>query len=442
MVIRIPGAFEIPLSGGDNLKDYISTATLPPLKFNLQFPLALPPPGHKSHKNRLNVRAESSRRLQCMTMCNYPTIHVEIEKFIEARVPKAPLVTPRGIKIPAPKLTVPCEGFNIMDPDWPPIEDLPSLATKQFPMVLETAEGIMRHIAFKEQDKTTNISDWAMYPNVTDSVDDIMACYLWSRPSKYKHRPSLIIMAQPPWILSERDIQTFLGCRNFPSFDILCKLGIRSEYRVWGQLYDMCTANKTPWFVLTNYQSWVFGVFSRGWTNVFIVSNQRHDSIRPTVLETLLYWICSSMALFIGSFEDAFDPPELSEIVFNPSHLGDGPVGPQAPPSVVSESAWTGMSGDATSSAHVRLSSPSVVSSISTSTQKSTKANSLTQATRDAIKIWHDDDEFGGDDMTERYAASEAGSVQTSKNVETVPPQGPSAWLDPHSAQPYSSYRS
>ena len=30
------------------------------------------------------------------------------------------------------------------------------------------------------------------------------------------------------------------------------------------QLYDICIAKDSPYFVVTNYYGWVFGVFSRG----------------------------------------------------------------------------------------------------------------------------------------------------------------------------------
>jgi hypothetical protein len=30
------------------------------------------------------------------------------------------------------------------------------------------------------------------------------------------------------------------------------------------QLYDICVAKESPYFVVTNYYGWVFGVFSKG----------------------------------------------------------------------------------------------------------------------------------------------------------------------------------
>ena len=42
-----------------------------------------------------------------------------------------------------------------------------------------------------------------------------------------------------------------LGLRDVPDPNVI-------------KVYDVCVARDCPWFVLTNYFGWVFGVFSKG----------------------------------------------------------------------------------------------------------------------------------------------------------------------------------
>ena len=69
--------------------------------------------------------------------------------------------------------------------------------------------------------------------------------------------------------------------------------------------------NNTHWFVLTNYNLWVFGHFSSGaccsllfalpslivfsgWTTAFVSPVFNYDSETPTVMECLTFWLASA----------------------------------------------------------------------------------------------------------------------------------------------------
>jgi len=52
------------MQGTDNLRRYIADTTLPPMPLGSSVPL--PPAGHKSHRNALQVRSENYRVLEQM----------------------------------------------------------------------------------------------------------------------------------------------------------------------------------------------------------------------------------------------------------------------------------------------------------------------------------------------------------------------------------------
>jgi hypothetical protein len=69
---------------------------------------------------------------------------------------------------------------------------------------------------------------------------------------------------------------------QFPLFNDSGRTRLKDNERIWGkvsryftstsptplncvlQLYDICVSRDTPYFAVTNYYGWVFGVFSKG----------------------------------------------------------------------------------------------------------------------------------------------------------------------------------
>jgi len=80
--------------------------------------------------------------------------------------------------------------------------------------------------------------------------------------------------------------------------------------RLWAKIWDLSIETNCPWFVLSTYWGWVFGVFSKGRSRAWISSVIKYSDDDPTVLECLVYWICSSMRLPGG-----FEIPEVPEYV-------------------------------------------------------------------------------------------------------------------------------
>lgn len=108
---------------------------------------------------------------------------------------------------------------------------------------------------------------------------------------------SVMVFVQPPWILTQADMEAFVGCptvghlffaiiphhsldetvsstnltkENEELREAVGKGGLHRLlcllHRVLtrAQIWDLCTQKRSHWFVLTTYWGWVFGAFSPG----------------------------------------------------------------------------------------------------------------------------------------------------------------------------------
>ncbi|KDQ15375.1 hypothetical protein BOTBODRAFT_290477 [Botryobasidium botryosum FD-172 SS1] len=98
----------------------------------------------------------------------------------------------------------------------------------------------------------------------------------------------LIVAHFPPWILKEKNIKEFLL-----SIGPLSEHGTTQYRNLWDQLYDISSMAHTRYFILTTYETWIFGEFMEdGFTaNVAIMDSAADRSENaPTILESILYW--------------------------------------------------------------------------------------------------------------------------------------------------------
>ncbi|KAJ7063273.1 hypothetical protein C8F01DRAFT_69063 [Mycena amicta] len=169
-------------------------------------------------------------------------------------------------------------------------------------------------------------------------------------------RRSIVVAFQPPWILSSADIHEFAKCRSFPPYvgvGHAYPTELDSKQRLWAKIWDTCVSNHTPWFVLTSYNHWVFGVFSSAWTAAFVSEVCEFSSFSPTVLEWLTFWVASAMRLKgWRRLPKVPEPVTLGPVFIPPNHNTNF----ETPAS--SESNWNGKSQDADSSARARSMSP------------------------------------------------------------------------------------
>ncbi|KAI0256673.1 hypothetical protein BJV78DRAFT_298922 [Lactifluus subvellereus] len=337
----IPGDIGIPAT--ENLQLYLSQATLPLMPIPRAAP-RLPPAGHRSHKIGLTTRPERYRRLESFQGLAID-VEIGVPKYSSEAVPDHPLTEGDSDSVTGNAILIPCNPtFDIPQPHVKPPTDLNSFAFWLAHLPLQTTERAMhlvhpesRHWSFIEQngdmdDLHFKYFAWELAPNI---------------PSTGGRETTAIVMAMPPWALTPTDLQCFAACKEFPLFSETGRTRLNDDERIWGKLYDICIARDSPYFVVTNYYGWVFGVFSKGWSIAAVGNIQTFAGHAPTILEHLLYWLSSSM-----NKPGTYCRPEVPE-----THVKRGLI-PQPPDSSlgtacdaddgqsVTESTWVGKDDD------------------------------------------------------------------------------------------------
>ncbi|KAJ7155992.1 hypothetical protein C8R43DRAFT_1087364 [Mycena crocata] len=299
--------------GTDNLRCYLRETKLPQMTNDAMAP-KMPPAGHKSHQNHLQVRPQAWRRLESIYSFNdlsmddiVQLIWPTYRKFsgIDSHIPDTSLGVEDEDSLTGERLTIPCTPvFNIPFHNERRPTDIMRLSPWLDNLPLMTVQRII-HLLYPET------RPWGFVLNdENDSDRKIFQYFLWSLPqfdadtTPAMHaeigRKSVVVAFQPPWILSEQDIKEFSQCRSFPPFRVpgnAFPTPLESKERLWAKIWDACVSKNTPWFVLTSYNQWVFGVFSAGWTAAFVTGVCDFNAYSPTVVEWLTFWVASAMRL-------------------------------------------------------------------------------------------------------------------------------------------------
>ncbi|KIK59898.1 hypothetical protein GYMLUDRAFT_44383 [Collybiopsis luxurians FD-317 M1] len=267
----------------------------------------MPPDGHKSHLNNLQVRPEAWRRLENIySLANFGLEEI-ITAWIDVYLPEASLGLDDRDEDTGETLSIPCPGtdFDIAYQEERRPSDINRLAPWIDNLALMTVQRII-HLLHPN----THVWSFSLVEE-RDLDRKILRSYLWTVPEyvmeglaeddrKSIQYSSVIVAFQPPWVLSKQDIKEFANCRAFPPFR---KPGnafptpLNSTHRIWAKIFDMCVAKNTPWFVLTSYTHWTFGMFSTGWTAAFISGVYEYSASSPTIAECLTFWIASAMRI-------------------------------------------------------------------------------------------------------------------------------------------------
>ncbi|KAF7294961.1 Microtubule associated protein [Mycena indigotica] len=343
--------------GTDNLRGYLREARLPPMTNDIAAP-KMPPPGHKSHLNHLSARPEPWRRLESIYPFKEFSMQDAVVRWVDTHVPEQSLGVEDLDAATGERLTIPCPPiYNIPLRDERRPTNIQRLSPWIDNLPLMTAQRII-HLLYPQT------LGWAFDLKDSDEVDSrIFQYFMWTcmrdDMAVGEHeigRRSVVVAFQPPWILSSADILEFTKCRSFPPYigaGHAFPSELSSKERIWAKLWDTCVTNHTPWFVLTSYNQWVFGVFSSAWTAAFVSEVCEFDSFSPTVIEWLTFWVASAMRL--KGWRHAPKVPEpvtLGPVFIPPNYDADL----ETPAN--SESNWNGKSQDAESSARARSMSP------------------------------------------------------------------------------------
>jgi len=243
------------------------------------------------------------------------TFRAAVLKFVTQHVPTHSMEQKTESELRGERVTVPCPGYNVgsVSSRWPhSIREVVRWVTG-YP--LDTIQCVIHQTW---PDTIEYIFDW----NSQDVDKDIFFTTTWGLPPGTPGSPApfCAVFVQPPWVLSPKDFELFVGCRALPRMNAVAD-GMDVEYtakeRVWAKVWDECFRRRCHWFVITTYWGWAFGAFSQGWTVGYISNFHLSGQLQPTILECLIFWLGSSMGKSGGwqipevSREPAFIPRQI-----------------------------------------------------------------------------------------------------------------------------------
>ncbi|KAN0077311.1 hypothetical protein V8E55_011166 [Tylopilus felleus] len=286
----------------DNLQCYIRGAKLPVMAYR--------PPRSESGSCQvsLNIRPERYRKLRLVHTINSTLFSDIISDWVEEFVPCKSLGVNDEDERTGERLTIPCEPFfSIVPLPLARAEDIERVFVWVDMFPLESTRRILNLLH-------VDSSSWKFLPNeeVPFMKTSTWSCVKSDRgKSISQHALCLFLMA--PWALSATDLQEFARGQSFPdrtasdSLEDKPQSTLRGMEWLWSKVWDTCISRNCPWFVVTTYTHWVFGVFSSGWTTSFVSPLYAFDSHTPTILELLVFWLISAMG-----YPGGFVVPEIS----------------------------------------------------------------------------------------------------------------------------------
>ncbi|KAG8762892.1 hypothetical protein FRC11_007295 [Ceratobasidium sp. 423] len=137
--------------------------------------------------------------------------------------------------------------------------------------------------------------------------------------------PNLLFVVQSPWLLNHRDFKMFCErsmyrhyAKKDPKTGKVKPTELDYVDKLWATIYDDCVRGGTHYFVLTTYNEWAFGAFSRGWTTAWITPPKPHNAGSstvpgPTILQSILFWMHSAQHFYFDSYGLARSPSFVEE---------------------------------------------------------------------------------------------------------------------------------
>ncbi|KAG0708886.1 hypothetical protein DFH29DRAFT_346643 [Suillus ampliporus] len=337
----------------DDLQGYLKDAVLPRLKF-IHKPESLSRQGYKSRRSTLSVRPRHRSLANIVYLDS--VFDGLVNDWIEEHVPSRSLCLYDEDRQTGERFTVrSSQRFNIPEPLLPAASDINRVCDWLDNFPLQTVQRVF-HIMFPAT------KDWG-FVTLDDHGcdDDIFKKFYWTNVDEDHpdiRDASVVVACQPHWIMSDEIMWQFTQLKSLPEG---ITRPLRGQERLWGKLWDTCVDKQTPFFVLTSYRQWVFGMFSRGWTTAFVSPVMDAQSRSPTVMHALLYWLGSALRA-PGSF---VQPVEVAEPVHNifSDHGYELIAEPEKQPEIApSLSSWSGKSDEMASSAGAAGAAPLDVS--------------------------------------------------------------------------------
>ncbi|KAG2154873.1 hypothetical protein DEU56DRAFT_386221 [Suillus clintonianus] len=325
----------------DDLQGYLKDAVLPRLKL-MHKPESMFHQRYKSRRSTLTV-GPRHRNLANIVFLD-SAFDGLVNDWIEEHVPNRSLCLYDEDRQTGERFTVrSSQRFNVPELLLPAASDINRVCDWLDNFPLQTVQRVF-HIMFPAT------KDWGFTTLDDDGCDDNFKKFYWTDENQDHadiRDASVIVACQPSWIMSDEFMWQFTQLKSLPEGTTR---PLRGKERLWGKLWDTCVHNQTPFFVLTSYQQWVFGMFSRGWTTVFVSPVIDAQSRSPTVMHALLYWLGSAL----GAPGGFVQPVEVAEPVQNILDRCSGlPIAePEKELEIApSLSSWSGKSDEVASSA-------------------------------------------------------------------------------------------
>ncbi|KAG0707792.1 hypothetical protein DFH29DRAFT_597859 [Suillus ampliporus] len=273
----------------DNLRFYIQEARLVSINLGSSRP---------SVDAALHALPRRYRKLRAIHPLRLALFNEYCRDWTEDFVPCVSLGEEDEDKGTGERFTVPCPPFYQVPPiSLARADSFKRLFTWIDLLPLETVRRAV-HLLYPET------KAWSFASDADDTDHTTFKCITWSRLVDHEderhYRSAMSIFIQPPWVLSVCDLELFCKRQSFfgsssPSTEIFHERPTTLHERLWYKLWDCCITRSSPWFVVSTYTHWVFGVFSNGWTAAFVSPVYSYDSHDPSVLQLLLFWLCSAM---------------------------------------------------------------------------------------------------------------------------------------------------
>lgn len=327
----------------DDLQGYLKDAVLPRLKLTHKPELMLQQ-GYKSRRNTLTVR---QRRRNLTNIVFLDSAFDElVNDWIKEHVPNRSLCLHDEDRKTGERFTVrSSHRFNVPELLLPVASDINRVCDWLDNFPLQTVQRVF-HIMFPAT------KDWGFVTlDDHDRDDNNFKKFHWTDVNQDHpdiHDLSVVVACQPPWVLSDKSMWQFTQLKSLPE---CTTRPLRGKERLWGKLWDTCVHNQTPFFILTSYQQWAFGMFSRGWTTAFVSPVIDAQSRSPTVMHALLYWLGSALRA-PGGFVQPVEVAEPVHNVFSDDESELEIAGPKKELEITpSLSGWSGASDEPASSA-------------------------------------------------------------------------------------------
>ncbi|CEL52117.1 hypothetical protein RSOLAG1IB_00654 [Rhizoctonia solani AG-1 IB] len=282
----------------ENPSLFCKAALLPQLRHGPGAP-HMPAPGHRSHLGRLSERPNPSRGLTFIESID--ELRSDIKNFHASLPSLTPHVQNRQVQNPF---------LNVLNTSSDSIICVASAVRRT---ILSASELVLSNLQFR----------WTASQNYADLAKGV-ATMLWSSGSTPQMdaseslagsgssftlwepevpRATVATFVQEPWVLSPHDFAAFCSLRELRNYvpKFVPNTPVMPHDKPWGQaqqlwafIHDRCEEHQCHFFIVTTYEQWAFGCFSKEWTHAFITKPYSYSDSQPTIMERTLHWVLSA----------------------------------------------------------------------------------------------------------------------------------------------------